>query len=149
MITVKINENGCAMSGDGIKDFEKVTSKESMENIRKAAKLYVDEVVNPQHEHDKENMEKAFEQEKEILRIKTENEARLIKEREKSKFRADMKSAAVKLGLIAGGTAAFHSIGLGFKALTKAIFDKPEVKAIINKNPESKPAIKIDVKKKK
>ena len=151
MITIKINETGCALSGDGIKDFEKVTSKESMENIRKAAKLYVDEVVNPQHEHDKEDMDKAFEQEKEILKVKADNETKLIKEREKAKFRADLKSAAVKLGLITGGTVAFHAIGLGFKALSKTIFDgvksSDAFKAAVKEKPTA--TVKVDVKKKK
>jgi len=151
MITIKINETGCTLSGNGIKDFEKVTSKESMENIRKAAKLYVDEVVNPQHEHDKEDMDKAFEQEKEILKLKADNETKLIKEREKAKFRVDLKSAAVKLGLIAGGTVAFHTITLGFKTLSKTIFDDVKTTDIVKTTIKEKPAkaVKVDVKKKK
>ena len=151
MITIKINETGCTLSGDGIKDFEKVTSKESMENIRKAAKLYVDEVVNPQHDHNKENMDKAFEYEKEILKLKADNETKLIKEREKAKFRVDLKSAAVKLGLIAGGTVAFHTITLGFKTLSKTIFDDVKTTDIVKTTIKEKPAttVKVDVKKKK
>ena len=151
MITIKINETGCTLSGDGIKDFEKVTSKESMENIRKAAKLYVDEVINPQHEHNKEDMNKAFEQEKEILKVKADNETKLIKEREKAKFRVDLKSAAVKLGLIASGTVAFHTISLGFKTLSKIICDDVKSTDVVKTTIKEKPAttVKVDVKKKK